>query len=542
MSDLETLKAQAANWLSQDPDPETRVELEKIVSASDIDGLRDRFGTRLSFGTAGLRGELGAGPNRMNRVLVAQAAAGLGRYLKANFEQPSCVIGFDARKNSDVFAKDSAELMAAMGIKVYLFDSLAATPLVAFAVRELGCSAGVMVTASHNPPADNGYKVYDHTGSQIIKPVDSEIAKQIDLVANSQLVSELSRSSEYLLVPTSVRQSYLKVVSGLISSSSTRKQLKMVYSAMHGVGANFIEEIFKLAGFDAVHHVAKQQQPDGSFPTVKFPNPEEPGAMDLSLEEAAKLEADLVLVNDPDADRLAVAYRSKEEGFIQLTGDQLGLLLGEEMAKRAKAAGVRGALGCSMVSSSMLEKVAQFYGMSFSQTLTGFKWIARVPNLIFGYEEALGYCVDWQHVRDKDGLSAAIMVADIATSLAKEEKTLGDQLDELYKRYGYHSTGQISIRVTDLSEIKRLMDRLRTRPPAAIAGQSAIMSDLSLGSNELPATDAIRFDLEDGRRVIVRPSGTEPKLKCYLQAVGADKEDSMQLLADLRSAMQQELN
>ena len=542
MSELETLKAQAANWLAQDPDPETRAELEKLVSASDIDGLQDRFGSRLSFGTAGLRGELGAGPNRMNRVLVAQAATGIGNYLKATFEKPSCVIGFDARKNSNVFAKDSAELMAAMGIKVYLFDSLAATPLVAFAVRELGCSAGIMVTASHNPPADNGYKVYDNTGSQIISPVDAEIAKQIDLVANTQLVPELARSSEYSLVPDSIRQSYLTQVSQLLDPAANRQPLKIVYSAMHGVGASFIDEIFQLAGLEPVHHVIKQQQPDGSFPTVKFPNPEEPGAMDLSLETASKLAADLVLVNDPDADRLAVAYRAKDGGFVLLTGDELGLVLGEEMAKRAKAAAVYGSLVCSMVSSSMLEKVAQFYGLDFSQTLTGFKWISRVPNLIFGYEEALGYCVDWKHVRDKDGLSAALVVADIATTLAKEGKTLGDQLDELYKRYGYYSTGQISIRVTDISEIKRLMDRLRTSPPAAIAGQSAIMSDLSLGSNELPATDAIRFDLADNRRVIVRPSGTEPKLKCYLQAVGTDKEQSKQLLTDLRSAMQQVLH
>ena len=538
MSQIENLKSQAANWLAQDPDQETRAELEQLITSDDLEGLQERFGSRLSFGTAGLRGELGAGPNRMNRVLVAQAASGVGNYLKANFDAPSCVIGFDARKNSKVFAKDSAELMAAMGIKVYLFDELAATPLVAFAVRELGCSAGIMVTASHNPPADNGYKVYDHTGSQIISPVDAEIAHQINLVAASKLVPELARSSDYSSVPESVRQSYIQSVSELLGSSSNRDQIKIVYSAMHGVGASFIDEIFELSGLNPVHHVAAQKDPDGAFPTVKFPNPEEPGAMDLALETAVNLAADLVLVNDPDADRLAVAYRNQEQQYTQLTGDELGVLLGEEIAGRASAAGIKGTLACSMVSGSMLEKVAEFYGLDFSQTLTGFKWISRVPNLIFGYEEALGYCVDWKHVRDKDGLSAALLVANIASSLAKEGKTLGDQLEHLYRRYGYYSTSQISIRVSEVSKIKQLMDRLRTSPPKEIAGQAVIQTDLSQGSNGLPPTDAIRFDLANQGRVIVRPSGTEPKLKCYLQTVGSNHEQAKLLMADLRAHMQ----
>ena len=542
MTQLETLIQQARNWIDQDPDAETVAELEKLISESDEAGLADRFGQRIGFGTAGLRGLLGAGPNRMNRVLVAQAAAGISKYLKENFDDPSVVIGYDARKNSDVFAKDSAQIFAGFGIRAFLFPELAATPLVAYAVRNLGASAGVMVTASHNPPGDNGYKVYDFSGSQIISPMDAEIAKHIDEFAKSGSVAALTRSESFVEVPTSVRTGYSQSVSGLLNKHSERKSIKIVYSAMHGVGASFIQEIFKLSGLAEPAQVLSQQQPDGKFPTVSFPNPEEPGAMDESLATAEDQQADLVLVNDPDADRLAVAFKKADGGYQQLTGDQLGLILGEEMASRASREGRTGSLACSIVSSSALSKVAEHYGFGFEQTLTGFKWVSRVPNLIFGYEEALGYCVDWGQVRDKDGLSAALIVADIASALANQGYTLGDQLDKLMQRYGYFATGQISIRVTDLNVISDLMNKLRTNPPTQIAGVAAVFEDMNQGSSSLPATDALRFKLQDGRTVIVRPSGTEPKLKCYLQAVSDNEAQSKKLLADLEAAMRQVLN
>jgi phosphomannomutase len=542
MTELETLVQQARSWIDQDPDAETVAELEKLISESDEAGLLDRFGQRIGFGTAGLRGLLGAGPNRMNRVLVAQAAAGISRYLKENFDDPSVVIGYDARKNSDVFAKDSAQIFAGFGIRAFLFPELAATPLVAYAVRNLGASAGVMVTASHNPPGDNGYKVYDFSGSQIISPMDAEIAKHIDEFARSGSVAALTRSESFVHVPTSVRAGYLQSVSGLLNKHSERKSIKIVYSAMHGVGASFIQEIFKLSGLAEPAQVLSQQQPDGKFPTVSFPNPEEPGAMDASLATAEDQQADLVLVNDPDADRLAVAFKKADGGYQQLTGDQLGLILGEEMASRASREGRTGSLACSIVSSSALSEVAKHYGFGFEQTLTGFKWVSRVSNLIFGYEEALGYCVDWSQVRDKDGLSAALIVADIASALANQGYTLGDQLDKLMQRYGYFATGQISIRVTDLTVIANLMNKLRTNPPAQIAGVDAVFEDMNKGSGSLPATDALRFKLQDGRTVIVRPSGTEPKLKCYLQAVSDNEAQSQKLLAELEAAMRQVLN
>jgi phosphomannomutase len=542
MTELETLIQKTRNWIEQDPDAETIGELEKLISDSDEAGLAERFGQRIGFGTAGLRGLLGAGPNRMNRVLVAQAAAGISKYLKENFDDPSVVIGYDARKNSDVFAKDSAQIFAGFGIRAFLFPELVATPLVAYAVRNLGASAGVMVTASHNPPGYNGYKVYDFSGSQIISPMDLEIAKHIDEFAQSESVTSLERADSFLEVPTSVRSGYLQSVSGLLNKHSTRKDIKIVYSAMHGVGASFIQEIFKLSGLAEPAQVVSQQQPDGKFPTVAFPNPEEPGAMDEAMATAASENADLVLVNDPDADRLAVAFRKSDGSYQQLTGDQLGLILGEEMAARSSRESLTGSLACSIVSSSALGKVAEYYGFGFEQTLTGFKWVSRVPNLIFGYEEALGYCVDWAQVRDKDGLSAALIVADIASALANQGYTLGDQLEKLMQRYGYFFTGQISIRVTDLTVIANLMRKLRTNPPSQIAGVDAVFEDLSKGSGSLPATDALRFKLADGRTVIIRPSGTEPKLKCYLQAVSDNEVDSKELLAELEAAMRQVLN
>ncbi|MFM7013489.1 MAG: phospho-sugar mutase [Actinomycetota bacterium] len=530
------LLERAKAWTIQDPDPETVAELEKLIRESDFESLRDRFDTRLGFGTAGLRGALGAGPNRMNRVLVSQAAIGLGNYLKGLSSDASVVIGFDGRKNSKIFAQDSAELMAGMGIKVFLFDDLVATPMIAYAVKKLSTSAGVMVTASHNPPGDNGYKVYDESGSQIISPVDAQIAAEIDS-ASKKDIREFSRSDNFQNVPKDLLKEYLQQAAQLASRNAETSKLKIVYSAMHGVGAKFVEEAFEMASLPKPIQVEQQKLPDPKFPTVSFPNPEEPGAMDLALEKANLEQADLILVNDPDADRLAVAVRTKFGEMRQLTGDQVGLILGDEMAQRAQKLGISGNLAASIVSSSALEKVAQHYGMGFMQTLTGFKWISRVPNLIFGYEEALGYCVDWQRVRDKDGISAAVVVADLAMKLWASGQNLLDQLEKLAERYGYFATSQISIRVTDLGIIKSTMENLRANPPADIAGSKTKFTDLLLGSETLGPTDGLRFDLEDGRRVIVRPSGTEPKLKCYLQAVASTDSEAGTNLGELEKAM-----
>ena len=539
---LADLLLQAEAWLAQDPDVKTREELSDIIDALDLAALQSRFGSRLTFGTAGLRGELGAGPNRMNRVLVGQAALGLARYLLANAaesEVPSVVIGFDGRVNSNVFARDSAEIMAGAGVRVLLSDVMCPTPLVAFAVKHLNLSAGVMVTASHNPKGDNGYKVYlggNNGGGQIISPTDSQIAEQIDEVAATIGFKQMKKSQNVQVLGRSIREAYREQTLKLVEP--TAGDLKIVYTAMHGVGWATVAPLFEAAGLPKPLVVEKQIEPDGTFPTVDFPNPEEPGALDLAFELAANEQADLVLANDPDADRLAVGIPTPN-GYSRLTGDQLGMVLAHWAATRAKAQGLRGNLACSIVSSSSLAEVARVNGLGFVETLTGFKWITKVPNLIFGFEEALGYSVDPAHIPDKDGISAALVVASIASELAKAGKTLHQHIGELAEIYGHFATGQISIRVTDLSIIGETMQRLRSQPPAQIAGVDAKLTDLALGSELVPPTDGLRFDLADGRRVIVRPSGTEPKLKCYLQAKDFSDERAKQSLKQLDVAMRE---
>ena len=527
------LKEKALAWLNQDPDPETRAELQELLDNNDLDGLTSRFHTRLEFGTAGLRGELGAGPNRMNRVLVAQTAAGLGKYLLSQNKTASVVIGFDGRVNSDVFAKDSAEVLAGMGIEVLLLDQMGPTPLVSYATRALGMSAGIMVTASHNPPRDNGYKVYlggDFNGSQIISPVDNRIAAEIAKIAETQTFDSLKKSSEYKLIGEEIRAAYLK--SALeAGGKSDGTALKIVYTPMHGVGWSSIESLFESAGSEKLIPVPEQVVPDGSFPTVAFPNPEEKGALDLAMALAKAQDADLIIANDPDADRVALALPAPS-GWQRLTGDQVGLILADEIASKETT----GTLACSIVSSSVLAKVAAHYGLEFKATLTGFKWISKVPNLIFGYEEALGYCIDPEQVADKDGVSAALMLANIARREKAKGRTLWDLLDDLGHRYGFYATGQISIRVSDISIIGKAMRSIRTNPPKELAGLKTTFSDMSLGSKDLMPADGLRFDLTDGRRVIIRPSGTEPKLKCYLEAVSDSKESAQALLDALEQS------
>ena len=547
MNEAELLKSALA-WAEQDPDAETRAELIALIEAKDIPRLASRMDSRLEFGTAGLRGELGAGPNRMNRVLVAQAAAGIRDYVLENFAgDKSVVIGFDGRINSAVFARDSAEIFAAAGIQTMLFDGVVPTPVLAFAGKTLNSSAAIMVTASHNPPRDNGYKVYlggSNGGSQIISPTDADIASKIRLVAENYSFDQIPKSNEYTIIGDEMRQRYVAETAALTGEISNADSLKVVYTAMHGVGWHVVEKLFEAVGLPKPITVTEQLLPDGTFPTVAFPNPEEPGAMDLSFAKAREVGADLIIANDPDADRLAIGIPdANPDGWRRLTGDEIGLVLGHEVAERAAATGFGkggklGTLACSIVSSSALQKVAENFGLGYQETLTGFKWISKVPNLLFGYEEALGYCVDPENTPDKDGISAALLMVAIAGDLAAEGQNLSDHLAQLGELYGHFATGQISIRVTDLAVISKIMNNLRTNPPTAISGVAASFTDLSIGTKNLGSTDGLRFDLADGRRVIIRPSGTEPKLKCYLQAVGESKVAAAQSLAELSAAMQ----
>lgn len=501
---------QAQEWIAQDPDPVTRVELQGLIDAGDLAAIGDRFSGRLQFGTAGLRGALGAGPNRMNRVIVAQAAAGLAAYLLQREPSPGVVVGYDDRHNSDVFARDTAEIMAGLGVTAHLLPTHLPTPVLAFAIRHVGVSAGVMVTASHNPPQDNGYKVYLADSSQIVPPADGDISAEIDKVGP---VDRLPRSEDYVRLDDSVAAAYVDAVAALPTGAA--RDIIAVYTPMHGVGRDTLVEVVSRTGFPPVHTVAAQGDPDPDFPTVAFPNPEEPGAMDLALKLASEVAADIIVANDPDADRCAVGVRDGES-YRMLSGDQVGSLLGDFMLRR----GVTGTYAASIVSSNVLGRQAAAYGQPFEQTLTGFKWIGKIPTLAFGYEEALGYSVAPDIARDKDGISAIIRVLELAAELKAEGRTILDQLDDIAREHGLYATGQLSVRVEDLSIISNAMQVLRTSPPASLGGLAVeSVSDLADGYNGLPPTDGIHLALEGGARIICRPSGTEPKLKCYLEVV-----------------------
>ncbi|KAA1397514.1 phospho-sugar mutase [Aeromicrobium ginsengisoli] len=504
------LLARAREWLSQDPDPRTVEELQGLIDSGDTAGLEDRFKERLQFGTAGLRGALGAGPNRMNRVIVAQAAAGLAAYLLEHGSKPSVVVGYDARHNSDVFARDTAEIMEGAGVHAHLLPTHLPTPVLAFAIRHLGCSAGVMVTASHNPPQDNGYKVYLEDSSQIVPPADAEISAAIDAVGR---VDEMPRSEAYELLGPEVAEAYVEAVIALPSDGP--RDIVAVYTPMHGVGRDTLVEAVSRAGFPALHVVRDQAEPDPDFPTVAFPNPEEPGAMDLALKLSSEVGADIIVANDPDADRCAVGVRDGES-YRMLTGDQVGVLLGDFLLRK----GVQGTYAASIVSSDLLGRQAAAHGQPWEQTLTGFKWLGKIPTLVFGYEEALGYSVAPDIARDKDGVSAIITVLEMAAALKADGRTLIDQLDDIYREHGLHATSQLSVRVDDLSIIARAMQTLRTSPPSSLGGLAVTsVDDLANGYHGLPPTDGIRLGLEGNTRIIARPSGTEPKLKCYIEVV-----------------------
>ena len=512
------LLARAREWQSQDPDPVTRAELQALIDAGDTAGLEDPFRERLQFGTAGLRGALGAGPNRMNRVIVAQAASGLAAYLLEHGSEPSVVVGYDARHNSEIFARDTAEIMEGAGVHAFLLPTHLPTPVLAFAIRHLGCSAGVMVTASHNPPQDNGYKVYLEDSSQIVPPADIDISAAIDAVGR---VDEMPRSDAYELLGPEVAEAYVEAVVALPADGP--RDIVAVYTPMHGVGRDTLVEAVSRAGFPPLHVVRDQAEPDPDFPTVAFPNPEEPGAMDLALKLSSEVGADIIVANDPDADRCAVGVRDGE-AYRMLTGDQVGVLLGDFLLRK----GLQGTYAASIVSSDLLGRQAAAYGQPWEQTLTGFKWLGKIPTLVFGYEEALGYSVAPDIARDKDGVSAIITVLELAAALKAEGRSLIDQLDDIYREHGLHATSQLSVRVEDLSIISRAMETLRSSPPSSLGGLAVTsVDDLADGYHDLPPTDGIRLGLEGSTRIIARPSGTEPKLKCYIEVV-VPVEDSIE--------------
>ncbi|MFA0851158.1 phospho-sugar mutase [Curtobacterium sp. WHRI 8282] len=546
--DLDQVLGTARAWLAQDPDPETRDELAAAIdAAADGDGpavraLAERFDGRLQFGTAGLRAELGWGPRRMNRVVVAQAAAGLARFLIDTGRSRSVVIGYDGRVNSDVFARDSAEVMRGLGLEVTLLPSALPTPVLAFAVRHLDVGAGVMVTASHNPPRDNGYKVYlgqDDDGSQIVPPVDGEIADAIDAVAAGS-VTDLPRGTDYTVATSALVDAYVAATAAIVPAPALAgdAQPKVVYTAMHGVGWETARAVFAAAGFAEPAVVPEQIEPDGAFPTVSFPNPEEPGAMDLAIARGLAVGADLVIANDPDADRLALAIPDGSGSYRRLSGNEVGWLLGWRAAARASESGATGTLAASIVSSPALARVAARHGLEYRDTLTGFKWVSRVPELLFGYEEALGYLVDPSVVRDKDGISAALELLSLADELAASGSTIADHLEAFAAEFGAFASGQVATRVDDLSRIGEIMASLRVTPPTELGGLDVhTVTDYADGVAGFPPSDILRYDLSGDARVIVRPSGTEPKVKVYLDTVADTPAEAQRLVDALAAAV-----
>ncbi|MBD8063157.1 phospho-sugar mutase [Oceanitalea stevensii] len=525
------------SWIAEDPDPQTANELGVLLERATTGGpeapearaeLEDRFSGPLAFGTAGLRGAIGGGPNRMNRAVVIRTTAGLAAWLNEQLggAAPRVVIGYDARHGSARFAEDAAAVVTGAGGEAMLMPTVGPTPVLAYAVRALDADAGIMVTASHNPKEDNGYKVYlggrvvtdSGQGAQLVSPADAEIAARIAAVGP---LEDVPRPADgWQVLDPSITEEYVARVASLVPHGYARS-LRIVYTPMHGVGAEVAVAALAAAGFTDVHVVAEQAEPDPEFPTVVFPNPEEPGALDLAFRLAQQVEADVVIANDPDADRCSVAVpdTGTVEGWRQLTGDEVGALLGKQAAISAAVSG-HGVLASSIVSSRLLARIASSHGLEHRTTLTGFKWISRVPGLVFGYEEALGYCVDPQAVRDKDGISAAVRVALLASQLVDRGSTLLDVLDELALQHGLHATAPLTLRVEDVSVIPPAMKRLRESGPESLAGSPVVRTvDLSVGEDGLPPTDGLVYLTARGDRAIIRPSGTEPKLKCYLEAV-----------------------
>jgi phosphomannomutase len=529
------LFAEVKAWIADDPDPTTAAHLQALLDNGDEAALRPLFSGFLQFGTAGLRGPIGAGPSCMNRAVVGRTAAGLATYMKER-GMKSVVIGRDARHGSEDYTFESAEILSGAGMDVYILPRPLPTPVLAFATSHLKCDIGIMVTASHNPPQDNGYKVYigptadgiEYASSQIINPTDGFIAADI---ADVTSLKSLPRGNKWTILGEEVISEYIERT---IKLAPRPGDIKVVYTAMHGVGTEVTQRVFNHAGFATLILVDEQCTPDPDFPTVAFPNPEEPGAIDLALAKARDFGADLVIANDPDADRCAAAINDPKVGWRMLRGDELGVIFGEWIARTHPA----GTMGNSIVSSSALRKIAAHYGIDFKEVLTGFKWLAKIEELAYGYEEAIGYAVDSETVNDKDGISAALFLTQIAMDLKREGLTLCDLLDEIWQRHGFHGTEQISIRVSDMSAITRLLATLRSNPPQEIAGRAvAAIDDLAAPTDGLPPTDGLRIWLDGGIRIIVRPSGTEAKMKCYVEVITKTSEESITLINELRDPL-----
>ncbi|MFA0910369.1 phospho-sugar mutase [Vibrio cholerae] len=536
------MNSQVTHWLARDPDPKTRQELQQLIDTQQDAQIAERFQSRLEFGTAGLRGKVGCGPNRMNRLVIQETAAGLGQYLIAQLpdaKSRGVVIGYDGRPDSQQFAHDTASVLTSLGIKTYLTYQVAATPIVAFGVRHFNAAAAVVVTASHNPPEYNGFKVYWENGAQIIPPHDAGIAACIDQAAQQAIpylaLEQAEQQGLLHWLRDEYYQTYRKTIgaSPLLQHHTKPQALSLAYTAMHGVGANMAETLLADAGFTHVSSVKEQREPDGTFPTVNFPNPEEAGAMDMVMALAKKVGAQLACANDPDADRFAVAARKADGEYQMLTGDQVGSLFGHYLLSQTDAR--RQLVGNTIVSSSLLSKIAAAHGARYYQTLTGFKWLTNVAmqeqteqhQFLFAYEEALGYTIG-STVWDKDGLSALVAFAQLAAELNAQGKTVWDQLEALYRQHGLHVNAQRSIALAPNSP--PVGDKLRATPPKDIAGRKVlIVEDFKLarrtfadGKTEvitLPTSDVLIYHLDGGARVIVRPSGTEPKLKCYYEVV-----------------------
>jgi phosphomannomutase len=548
MTETDPLVLQAEAWITDDPDPHTQAELVAVVQAytAGVAGatsdLADRFAGFLEFGTAGLRGKIGAGPNRMNRAVVIRAAAGLAAYLTETLTaaghspKARVVIGRDARHGSDDFALDTAAVMTAAGHEAHLLPPALPTPVLAYAVRALEADAGVMVTASHNPPQDNGYKVYlggrvvtdSGQGAQIVPPYDAQIAGHIAAV---DTVASVPRAADgWQVLGTELAEAYITAAAAVIpaptgDTAAARAATRIVFTPMHGVGGETLERALRLAGFTDVHAVPEQALPDPDFPTVDFPNPEERGAIDLALGLAATAHADLVIANDPDADRCAIATVIDGE-WRMLHGDVVGSLLGEHLATVAGSTG--SVLANSIVSSQQLSAIAARHGLAHRSTLTGFKWIAREPGLLYGYEEALGYCVAPSLVADKDGITAGIVLADMVATLKSQGRTLADAIDDLARTYGVYLTRQVSARFADASLIAPTMAGILATPPTTLGGSAVTTADdMGQGIDGLPPTTGLRLSTEAGARVIIRPSGTEPKVKAYLEVIAPVEGDDL---------------
>lgn len=531
------LVAEVQAWIADDPDPKTAAELSALLASGAEGELRKYFIGFLQFGTAGLRGPVGPGPSCMNRAVVGRTAAGISAYMKER-GMKRVVIGRDARHGSEDFTEESAQIFAGAGFEVFVLPRPLPTPVLAFATHELKCDVGVMVTASHNPPQDNGYKVYigpradgiEYAASQIISPTDHLIATEISAIDS---LAQMPRGKSWTILGEDLISEYVRRTALIAAKPG---DLKIVYTAMHGVGTETAQRVFNHAGFATLILVDEQCTPDPDFPTVAFPNPEEPGAIDLALQKARDFGADLVIANDPDADRCAAAVNDPKVGWRMLRGDELGIIFGEWIARSH----THGSFGNSIVSSSALRKIAAHYVIDFKEVLTGFKWLSKIEDLAFGYEEAIGYAVDSQTVNDKDGISAALLLAHIASELKIKGQTLLDLLDEVWARHGFHGTEQISIRVADMSRITELLTRIRQNPPTEIAGRTVTaIDDLANPQDGLPPTDGLRIWLAEGIRIIVRPSGTEAKMKCYIEVITKDSAAAQVLLDQLRQPLKE---